>query len=180
MTKQELRNQIKQINFSSEYIKYSDEIIFSKLIKSEEFKNSQVLFIYVSRNKEVDTIKIIKHVLELGKTVCVPKCFENAIMKAVEIKSFDDLESGRFNILEPKSYCNEVDKIKIDLAVIPCVTCDVDNNRLGYGKGFYDRFLVNTDMKKVCLCRKKVLQEKIPVDKNDVKMDFVVTDYLEN
>ena len=69
-----------------------------------------------------------------------------------------------------------IDKSKIDLAIIPCVTCDVDNNRLGYGKGFYDRFLVNTDIEKVCLCRKKVLQEKIPVDKNDVKMDFVLTD----
>ena len=64
----------------------------------------------------------------------------------------------------------------IDLAVIPCVTCDVDNNRLGYGKGYYDRFLANTNMKKVCLCMKKVLQEKIPVDKYDVKMDIVVTE----
>lgn len=176
MTKQEIRNKIKQINFSSEYVKYSDEIIFNKLTQSEVFNNAKILFIYVSKNTEVDTIKIIKYALSLDKTVCVPKCLENSQMKAYKIKSFDDLEIGKFNILEPKSYSKEIDKINIDLAVIPCVTCDVDNNRLGYGKGFYDRFLVNTAMKKVCLCRKQVLQEKIPVDKNDVKMDVVLTD----
>ena len=176
MTKQELRKKIKQINLSSEYIKYSDEIIFNKLTDLEAFKNSQILFIYVSKNDEVDTIKIIKYAFELGKTVCVPKCFDNSEVKAYEIKSFNDLELGSFNILEPKSYCKEIDKSNIDLAVIPCVTCDVNNNRLGYGKGFYDRFLVETTMKKICLCRKKVLQEKIPVDKNDVKMDMVVTE----
>ena len=93
-----------------------------------------------------------------------------------EINSLSDLEVGNFGILEPKSYLKEIDKIDIDLAVVPCVTCDVDNNRLGYGKGFYDRFLADTDMKKICLCRKKVLQEKISVDKNDVKMDVVLTD----
>ena len=176
MTKQELRNKIKQMNLSSEYINYSDEIIFNKLTQLEVFKTCQILFIYVSRNAEVDTIKIIKHAFELGKTVCVPKCFDNSEMKAYEIKSLDDLEIGSFNILESKSYCKEIDKSKIDLAVVPCVTCDVDNNRLGYGKGFYDRFLADTDMKKICLCRKQVLQEKIPVDKNDVKMDVVLTD----
>jgi len=176
MTKQELRKKIKQINLSSEYIKYSDEIIFNKLTDLEAFKNSQILFIYVSKNDEVDTIKIIKYAFELGKTVCVPKCFDNSEVKAYEIKSFNDLELGSFNILEPKSYCKEIDKSNIDLAVIPCVTCDVNNNRLGYGKGFYDRFLVETTMKKICLCRKKVLQEKIPVDKNDVKMDIVLTE----
>ena len=176
MTKQELRNKIKQIKLSSEYIKYSDEIIFNKLTQLEVFENSKVLFIYVSRNTEVDTIKIIKHAIELDKTVCVPKCFENSQMKAYEIKSLEDLEKGSFNILEPKSYCKEINKSEIELAVIPCVTCDVDNNRLGYGKGFYDRFLESTTMKKVCLCRKKVLQEKIPVDNNDVRMDIVVTE----
>jgi len=176
MTKQELRNKIKQIKLSSEYINYSDEIIFNKLIQSEVFKTCQILFIYVSRNTEVDTIKIIKCLLDLGKTVCIPKCFDNSQMRAYEIKSLGDLEIGKFNILEPKAHCKEVDKKDIDLAVVPCVTCDVDNNRLGYGKGFYDRFLVGTTMKKVCLCRKQVLQEKIPVDKNDVKMDIVITE----
>ena len=176
MTKQELRNKIKQIKLSFEYIELSDEIIFNKLTQSEVFNSSQILFIYVSRKNEVDTIRIIKYALSLGKIVCVPKCFENFDMKAYEIKSFDDLEVGRFNILEPKSYSKEIDKREIDLAVIPCVTCDVYNNRLGYGKGFYDRFLAGTAMKKVCLCRKKVVQEKIPVDKNDVKMDVVITE----
>jgi 5-formyltetrahydrofolate cyclo-ligase len=176
MTKQELRNKIKQINLSSEYIKYSDEIIFNKLINLEVFKTCQILFIYVSRKNEVDTIRIIKYALDLGKTVCVPKCFDNFKMKSYEIKSIGDLEIGSFNILEPKSYLKEINKNEIDLAVVPCVTCDVDNNRLGYGKGFYDRFLTDTVMKKVCLCRKNVLQEKIPVDKNDVKMDIVLTD----
>jgi len=176
MTKQELRNKIKQINLLSEYIKYSDEIIFNKLTHSEVFKNAKILFIYVSKDTEVDTKRIIKYALKLGKTVCVPKCFENYEMKAYEIKSFDDLEVGKFNILEPKNYSKEVDKNDIDIAIIPCVTCDVDNNRLGYGKGYYDRYLADSQVKKVCLCRKQVMQERVPVDKLDIKMDIVLMD----
>ena len=145
MSKQALRNKIKQIKLSSEYIKYSDESIFNKLINLEVFKNSAVLFIYVSRKMEVDTRKIINYAFDLGKTVCVPKCFDNSKMQVYEIKSFDDLKMGSFSILEPKSHCKEMDKNDIDLAVIPCVTCDVDNNRLGYGKGYYDRYLEKSE-----------------------------------
>lgn len=176
MTKQELRDKVKQIELSSQYINYSDEIIFNKLIQSEVFKSSKIFFIYVSRNNEVDTIKIINYALSLGKTVCVPKCFFDCQIKAFHISSLNDLEIGMFNILEPKNYCREIDKNDIDLAVIPCVTCDVHNNRLGQGKGYYDRYLADSQFKKVCLCRKQVMQERVPVDKNDVKMDTVLTD----
>ena len=176
MTKQELRNKMKQINLSSEYIKYSDEIIFNKLIKFEVFEDSKILFIYVSRKNEIDTLRIIKYALNIGKIVCVPKCIADSKMKAYQINSLDDLDFGMYNILEPKSYCKEINKNDIDLAIIPCVTCDVENNRLGYGRGYYDRYLVDSYMKKVCLCRKQLVQETIPVDKYDVKMDAVLTD----
>jgi 5-formyltetrahydrofolate cyclo-ligase len=178
MTKQELRNKIKQINLSSEYIKYSDEIIFNKLIDLQIFKESKILFVYVSRKTEVDTIKLIKYALDVGKVVCVPKCYENSIMKAFQIESLCDLGNGKFNILEPKSYCKELNKGNIDLAIIPCVTCDVNNNRLGYGKGYYDKFLIGFSATKICLCRKQAFQCEIPVDKHDVRMDIVVTDYF--
>lgn len=176
MTKQDLRNKIKQMNFSSEYIQYSDEVIFGKLTNLEVFKSSKMLFIYVSRNIEVDTIKIINYALSLGKRVCVPKCLPDYQMMACEINSLDDLEISSFNLLEPKSYCKEVNKSDMDLAIIPCVTCSVDNNRLGHGKGYYDRYLKNFRAKKICLCRKQVFQTEIPVDKYDVKVDMVLTE----
>ena len=176
MTKQELRKKIKQIKLSSEYIKSSDDIIFNKLIGLQVFKNSKILFIYVSRKMEVDTIKIIEYALNFGKVVCVPKCFEESTMKAYQINSLKDLECGSFNILEPKSYCKEINKENIDLAIIPCVTCDMNNNRLGYGKGYYDRFLIDLEAIKICLCRKQVFQCEIPVDKHDIKIDVVITD----
>lgn len=176
MTKQDLRNKIKQMNFSSEYIQYSDEVIFSKLTALEVFKSSKMLFIYVSRNVEVDTIKIINYALSLGKRVCVPKCLSDYQMVACEINSLDDLEIALFNLLEPKNYCKEIDKKDIDLAIVPCVTCSVDNDRLGHGNGYYDRYLRDFASPKICLCRKQVVQDVLPVDKLDVKVDIVLTE----
>lgn len=177
MDKNTMRKHIKKLilNLSNEYCQKSDEFIFQKLINLKEFQKAKILFTYVSKDKEIDSKKIIEYSLSKNKIICVPKCIDNN-MKAYIIESLSDLEPGNFNILEPKSYCKEINKNDIELNIIPCLTCDENGNRLGYGKGYYDRFLSDINSLKICLCRKKLLQKTIDFENHDIKIDIIITD----
>ena len=71
----------------------------------------------------------------------VPKCISKGIMEVYKIRSFDDLEPGKYGILEPKEGCEKISPKAIHLALIPCLSCSMKGERLGYGGGYYDRYL---------------------------------------
>ena len=127
---------------------------------------------YVSLKNEVDTIKLIKHSLEREKKVAVPKCEGNYIV-FYYINNLEDLKEGSFNILEPKA--NQMVKdFNNSICIVPGIAFDKQNNRIGYGKGFYDRFLKDYKGIKIGLTYKECICDKIDVDENDVKMDKVI------
>ena len=97
-------------------------------------------------------------------------------MKVYAITSLDDLEEGAYGIMEPKDYCEEIPPQNIDLAFVPCVTCNKKGDRLGYGGGFYDRYLSRTDVRRVILCREKIMVSEIPVEEHDLRMEVVVSE----
>ena len=150
-------------------------IIFEKIISSEIFRKSKVVFIYVSTENEPDTLRLIEYTIESGKSVCVPKCISKTEMKAVRIDSLDELSEGKFGIMEPADTKKSVDKSEIDLAVIPCVAASNSRKRLGHGAGYYDRFLENMTAYKMCLCFKELVSDDILTDANDVLMDEIVS-----
>ena len=107
-----------------------------------------------------------------GKKVAVPKCEGNDIV-FYYINSLEDLEEGSFGILEPK--INEaVNDFDSSICIIPGVAFDNDKNRIGYGRGFYDRFLENYAGIKIGLAYKECICDKIDVSENDIKMDKVI------
>lgn len=150
-----------------------DNDIFTKVINLKEYKESKLVLIYVSLENEVDTFKIIEHSLKIGKKVAVPKCIENNII-FYYISSLDELEKGKFNILEPKTNKKVID-FNNSICIIPAVAFDKENNRIGYGKGFYDRFLKNYYEVKIGLTYRECICEKIDNDINDVKVDKIIT-----
>ena len=91
------------------------------LVSSEEYKKCNTLFIYVSKQIEVDTYNIIKHAFEEGKCVAVPKCnVEDLIMRFYKVKSFDDLKKGYFQIYEPiEEKCEEVIDFSCGVCIVP-------------------------------------------------------------
>lgn len=154
-----------------------DIIIFHNLIHSEEYKKADTIFIYVSYNNEADTHRIICHALEHNKKVCVPKVISKAEgMKAVEIKGFKDLRPGAYGILEPESNCF-TDEKDIDLVILPGLSFDYDGGRLGYGAGFYDRFLCNLreDAMLIGIAYKFQIVEKVPMDSHDYYIKKIIT-----
>ena len=87
-----------------------------------------------------------------------------------------DLVSGKFGILAPKLQCPLVPPEEIDLALVPCCTGNAGGQRLGYGGGYYDRFLPRTGCPALLLCRGQMVREDLPMDGHDVVMDYLVTE----
>ena len=172
MNKQILRKKYKDIRRNIKDKEEQDNIIFNKVINLEEYKQSDLILIYVSLKDEVDTIELIKYSLKIGKKVAVPKCEDNDII-FYYINSIKDLEEGKFGILEPKTN-KKVINFNNSICIIPGVAFDKQNNRIGYGKGFYDRFLENYNGIKIGLTYKECVCDKIDSEINDVKMDKVI------
>jgi len=122
----------------------ADAAIFNQLKKMGEFGDLEIVMCYVSFAGEVDTHRIIKYWLAAGMRVCVPKVNVGVkSMVGVEIKDFDrDLVVGAYGILEPNDSCVcVVDLADISLVVLPGLVFDRVGNRIGFGGGFYDKFL---------------------------------------
>lgn len=155
-----------------------DEEILNRFTTSEYYKKSKVIFIFVSFRSEVDTHKIIKKAIEDGKIICVPKVISKEHgMKVYRIKSLEDLVAGYYGILEPSEKCEEVSINDIELAVMPGAAFDREGGRIGYGGGFYDRFLtkVQGNIKKIALAYKLQIIEAVPMEENDIRIDDIIT-----
>lgn len=174
-----IRTEMKKfrMSLSNEEYSYKNTLIYNKIINSEWYQNADTILIYVSFKNEVDTKNIIENSIKLGKAVAVPKII-NGEMKFYYIDSLDELESGYFGVQEPKDISRPFEK-KSEYGVImlvPGLAFDKNNNRLGYGGGFYDRFLEKYEAFTVALCFKEQVLETIPTDKYDKRMDVIITD----
>ncbi len=179
MDKKELRSLFieKRLKINEDNKRESDKVIFDKLIKSDFFINSDVVLTYVSTKTEVDTRSLIEYSLMKGKTVAVPRCDKSTnIIGFYRIKSLDDLEKGFFNILEPDRFCSELVKFKNALCIVPGLAFDKKGFRLGYGRGYYDRFLSSNDVNTVGLCYREFLVDELPVEGFDIAVDLILTD----
>jgi len=154
----------------------SDALIISRLLALTEYRNAGSIFCYASRDREVDTDPIIENALNANKTIALPRIIGNGMMEARWISDLNQLQPGRFGIREPLAEAPIAPTKNIDMAIIPCLSCDMEGHRLGYGGGYYDRYLAHTTCYKVALCRERSLAMLLPTDETDIRMDFVITE----
>jgi len=148
-------------------------ICIRMLEKYPEFLKAKTVFCYISAHGEVDTYNLIKELLKT-KRVVVPYCVDNdGNMIASEIASLDDLQDGRFGIPEPVSP-KEFPKSEIDFVIVPGIAFDEEGYRLGYGKGYYDRFLSDISPYKLGVCQEKFFFKALPHSEYDIKMNKVL------
>ena len=153
-------------------IKENSKKIIENLLETDLYKNSQTIFVYLSKNKEVDTRDFIKTAISDGKKIYVPKIIDHKML-AAKLYNLGDLETGAFDIPTSK----KLEFIKNpDLTICPGLTFDDEKNRLGYGGGFYDKFLGENDTTKVGLMISDFRSIKIPDDPWDIKMDYIITE----
>ena len=153
-----------------------DRQISQHVINSPEYRQAQTIFAYWSTDEEIDTHAILANARQRGKRVCVPKCLKGHRMIARQICSEADLTEQTFGSPEPGEQCPEIAPEEIDLCLVPALACDASGIRLGYGGGFYDRFLPQTAACRMVLCAQERFLQQVPAERYDIHCDCVVTE----
>lgn len=168
-------------------IDFAGDVIGYKVMALDEYKNAGAIYIYADYNKEVKTDTIISDALKSGKKVALPRVYSMSVagdgksdkyMKFHYISSPDDLEKGYNGIREPKESlpCADGDTAE-GIMVMPVVGFDASRNRVGYGGGFYDKYLsTHSFMKKIGIAYDEQRVDKVDdAGEHDIKPDIIVT-----
>lgn len=184
--KKKIRQRILDIrnNMSAADVETRSEIIIHKLMELDAFKRSGYIMSYVNFGNEVATKELIRCCLSKGVRVAVPIVRKTGEIGSIIVPSeiFDiekELKPGVFGILEPdKNFIRPVNVRMLDMIVVPGIGFDNKKNRIGFGAGYYDRFLttIPESCLKVGLAFETQIIDEIPVESHDVPLDMVITE----
>ncbi len=142
-----------------------------------KFRESPCLLVYCSKPTEVDTRRLIERAWSLGKTVALPRCRPDTVdLDFLVVCSWNDVAPGTLSILEPKEHCQPVPTDTASVCIVPGLAFDRSGNRIGYGKGYYDRFLTSYRGTTIGLIYDCCLEDDVPHERYDRKVDIVVTE----
>lgn len=156
-----------------------DQSITQKLLETPEYAEAATVLTYVSVSSEVSTRMFIEGALRDGKKVAVPRCLPEHRLEFVAIASLEQLVAAPFNLLEPSKDLSALTESQMNdtICIVPALLVDTKGYRLGYGAGFYDRFLSTYPGKKICLAYQQNLSRTtLPHTAFDVAVDLVVTE----
>lgn len=171
----------KRRSLSNEEVKKKSEIIISRLMDLDVFKKSKTIMVYLSFKNEVDTYELIEWCFKHNKSVVAPYNIpsEKKIIPC-KIKNLDDnIQTSSLGVLEPNiQVVKEVDLNNIDLIIVPGVAFDKNRNRLGFGGGYYDRFLSRRTKSTpaAAICYDFQLVDEVPIGDFDIPMDMIITE----
>lgn len=178
--KTELRQKYRSLRQSmpQEIKDQKDTAIAAQVRRLWQYQRNNVLLIYVSTSIEVDTFRIIRQAFEDGKRVAVPRCVpDTRNMEFYYIRSTDELSPGMFGVLEPNAdpACLYREN-EGGLCIVPAFSYDWCGYRLGYGKGYYDRFLSRFEGNMVGICYSDCVQRSLPHGRFDRPVELLVTE----
>lgn len=153
----------------------ADTIICAKVMERPEWKKAEIVCLYFSRPEEVDTKPLLAAALNEKKRVVFPR-IEKEQLVLHEVCSIRSFVKGKYGILEPKKSTPVIDPVSIDIFIVPGVAFDENGNRLGRGKGYYDRLLAGIDAPKIGLAYSFQIVAKLPRSSYDVPMTIVVSE----
>ena len=175
MNKKEARNLIKErrMKLSLNYINGASDKIFEKLLQNEDFKNAKIVMSYMDFKNEVKTDRINTFIKNSGKILVLPKVIDKETMIAIEDKN--QYNVSPFGNKEPDG---EEYRGNIDVIITPGVVFDRNKNRVGFGRGYYDRFFGKyPNAKKIAIAfEEQIINEGIETDKYDKKVDVLITE----
>lgn len=176
--KSELRKHFRKLRKDISDKNIKDFSICNQVIESDLFKNSNQILCYYPLEDEINTLPIIEIALQQEKKVALPYCTDDkGNMEFYYIRSLDDLKIGSYDIMEPDiSHCEKVSDFCSSLCIVPAFSFDKNGFRLGYGKGYYDRFLKKFTFNSIGLCYNSFLSDKLPADEHDMAVQFIATE----
>lgn len=166
------------MNMSNEYYNNASLTIKNKLLKESSIINSNTIGLTISRKKEVDTKSIIQSLWELGKNVAVPKCNpKNHSMDFYLITNFEQLETVYLDLQEPiPEKTVYINKKNIDVLIVPGVVFDNKGYRIGYGGGYYDRYLKDYNGTLFSLAFQLQIVDQLPKETHDIPVHYILTE----
>lgn len=157
----------------------SDEAMVQNLLQSGLWRRAGSVFCYVGdpARGEVDTLPLLRAALAAGKTLAVPLCTGKGVMEARVLQTVEALRPGRYGLCEPPAESAPLAPERIALCVAPCLAAAPDGTRLGWGGGYYDRFLRGAkNAVTVVLCRTVLLCPALPREGHDVRAAYLATE----
>ena len=177
MEKKAIRNEILAIReaLSKEEVQKKSQIICEQLMKMSCFEYAKWIYGYMPIRNEVNICPFLEYLMKKGKKIALPRVNGDS-MEFYQITSFEDLEEGSFHIPEPKKECPKAEAGGFIL--IPGVAFDREGGRIGYGKGYYDKYFSshNQALIKIGIAYTIQLIEIVPTTPTDVKLDGLVYD----
>jgi len=158
---------------SFDLIKIASKEIQGKLKQLDIFRNAKGIACYYPIGSEVRTQEIMQEILSQGRDLSLPKV-DGENLEFRKVTDFGYLQKSGFDIMEPKDICKPAEII--DVILVPNIGMTRTGSRLGYGYGYYDRFLKNSDVPSIALTYAKQIVKKVPTSENDVKIDWIVTE----
>lgn len=158
-----------------------DSRICSLFMSLVTYRYADTLLMYYPTRREIDVLPIVRRALQGGKQVAFPRCnVQNHTMEFYLVRELSDLrENGAFGTPEPKDHCARYMKNEADgkaVCVIPAIVYDTSGYRLGYGKGFYDRYLSDFRGVKVGMVYQDFIVPNVPRGRFDLSVDVLVTE----
>ena len=176
--KKQLRNSVREeiAALPEDYIKSSNDGIFKRLLSLDEYMNAKSILLYHSIDREPDTIAIANAALEAGKTVAFPYCYSGGKMEARIIDNLNQLTPAILGIPAPPDNAPVIAPDDLDLIIVPALLFDTSGYRLGYGGGYYDRYLSELSAFTVGITRHRLLRSDVPTEPHDVAVNCLITE----
>ena len=175
MDKAALRRQIREKKraMTEEEIATKSEQLGTLFAASQLYQNAETIYFYLPYNQEVRTIPMLERALQEGKKVAVPKVYGDT-MKFIYLEDLNQIAKGYAGIPEPIND-GPVAEDKKALVLMPGLAFDTEGHRIGYGGGFYDRFLAEEpDHPTLALCYDFQMLEKLETEEFDIPVDCVI------
>lgn len=176
LIKDQLRKEIR-LKSSTYRCKEKEEKIAEHLIESPLFIEADTVFLYAALKSEISVDKIATQAEKLGKKTAFPFCEDRDGEMKFYFTELGKLKEGMYGIREPdKKICEEAFFTEKSLCIVPGLAFSKKGERLGKGKGYYDRFLMQFSGKTVGVSLEETVYESIPTEKHDIKIDYLVTE----
>lgn len=179
LEKKELRLRVREelSALTPEELVRGDNALFARFLALPQVEAAKIIFAFWGiPGKEPDTARLIRELVRRGKTVGLPRMLPGRRMEVRRCDPDRPLVKVSFGISEPGEDCPLIQREDIDLTLVPAVCYDRRGFRLGFGGGYYDRWLENFSGVTVGLCREAVLQDRVPTEAHDAKVGILLTE----
>lgn len=170
-------SRVKRDRFGDEYILHASEIVCELIAQTNEFLFADTVLLYFPINNEISPLPLMKAAIKMGKSVAFPVCqrADKTLLFRI-VDGLDDLKQADFGLFEPNAALKVATPTEKTLCIVPAILFSREGYRIGYGGGYYDRFLKNFNGTSVGITYDELLFDSIPHEAHDVPLNMIISE----